>query len=89
MRGKRTQGGRPQSRTLFSTDTASALAAGSLFAAAAFIDRALVEAQRELKGRPVLILTGGAAPDLQRYLKSPARLVPDLVLRGLAEFAKT
>jgi pantothenate kinase type III len=33
----------------------------------------------------VLLLTGGAAPSLRRYLKSQARLVPDLVLRGLAE----
>jgi type III pantothenate kinase len=85
---RRASGGRAGSRSLFSTDTASALAAGSMFAAAAFIDRACVEAQRELKGRPLLILTGGAAPALRRYLKSPARFVPDLVLRGLAEFAK-
>ena len=85
---RRASGGRAGSRSLFSTDTASALAAGSMFAAAAFIDRAFVEAQRELKGRPLLILTGGAAPALRRYLKSPARFVPDLVLRGLAEFAK-
>ena len=85
---RRASGGQPKSRSLFSTDTASALAAGSMFAAAAFIDRALIEAQRELKGRPLLILTGGGAPALQRYLKSSARLVPDLVLRGLAEFAK-
>lgn len=85
---RRASGGRSRSRSLFATDTASALAAGSMFAAAAFIDRALLEAQRELKGRPLLILTGGAAPELQRYLKTPARFVPDLVLRGLAEFAK-
>jgi type III pantothenate kinase len=85
---RRASGDRAGSRSLFSTDTASALAAGSMFAAAAFIDRAFVEAQRELKGRPLLILTGGAAPALRRYLKSPARFVPDLVLRGLAEFAK-
>jgi type III pantothenate kinase len=84
---RRASGARSTSRSLFATDTASALAAGSMFAAAAFIDRALLEAQRELKGRPVLILTGGAAPALQRYLRSPARVVPDLVLRGLAVFA--
>lgn len=85
---RRRANGRAKSKSLFSIDTASALAAGSMFAAAAFIDRAMLEAQRELKGRPLLLLTGGAAPDLQRYLKSPARFVPDLVLRGLAEFAK-
>lgn len=85
---RRASGVRSTSRSLFATDTASALAAGSMFAAAAFIDRALLEAQRELKGRPLLILTGGAAPALQRYLKTPARWVPDLVLRGLAVFEK-
>jgi type III pantothenate kinase len=72
---------------LFATDTASALAAGSMFAAAAFVDRALLEAQRQWRGRPVLILTGGGAPELERYLNSRALMVPDLVLRGLAVFA--
>ena len=84
---RRRAGGRVKAHTLFATDTASALAAGSMFAAASFVDRALAEAQRELKGGPLLILTGGAATALQRYLKSPARLVPDLVLRGLGVFA--
>jgi type III pantothenate kinase len=85
---RRAEGDRASSQSMFASDTASALAAGARYAAAAFIDRAVLEAQRELKGRPLLILTGGAAPALQRYLKSPARFVPDLVLRGLAEFAK-
>jgi hypothetical protein len=35
----------------------------------------------------VLILTGGGAPELERYLNSRALMVPDLVLRGLAVFA--
>jgi len=83
---RRAHGGRATSRSMFATDTASALAAGSMYAAAAFIDRALLEAQRELKGRPLLYLTGGGAPVLKRYMKSPARFVPDLVLRGLAVF---
>ena len=84
---RRAQGGRAKSRSLFATDTASALAAGSMFAAAAFVDRALSEAQRQWRGRPVLILTGGGAPELERYLNSRALMVPDLVLRGLAVFA--
>lgn len=84
---RRAAGGRAVSRSLFATDTASALAAGSVFAAAAFIDRALLEAQRHLRGRPILLLTGGGAPELKRYLTSPAVMVPDLVLRGLAVFA--
>jgi type III pantothenate kinase len=84
---RRAKGGEPSVRSLFATDTASALAAGSTFAAAAFIDRAVAEAARAISGRPVLLLTGGAAPMLKRHLVSPARLVPDLVLRGLAVFA--
>ena len=51
-------------RALFATDTASALAAGSVFAAAAFIDRACAEARATLGARPLLLLTGGAAPAL-------------------------
>jgi type III pantothenate kinase len=74
-------------RSLFATDTANALAAGALYAAAAFVDRALLEARRTMGGRPLLILTGGAAMALQRHLESPAQRVPDLVLRGLAVFA--
>jgi type III pantothenate kinase len=84
---RRARGGESSVRSLFATDTASALAAGSVFAAAAFIDRAVAEAARAFGSRPVLLLTGGGAPKLKRQLVSPARLVPDLVLRGLAVFA--
>jgi type III pantothenate kinase len=88
---RRASGGKPSSRSLFAADTASALAAGSMFAAAAFIDRAVREAHVSVNkskgGRPLLMLTGGGAPALERYLQSPARVVPDLVLRGLARFA--
>jgi type III pantothenate kinase len=84
---RRARGGEASVRSLFATDTASALAAGSVFAAAAFIDRAVAEAARAFGGRPVLLLTGGGAATLKRQLASPARLVPDLVLRGLAVFA--
>jgi type III pantothenate kinase len=84
---RRASGGEASVRSLFATDTASALAAGSLFAAAAFIDRAVVEAKRTFHAPPLLLLTGGAAPTLKRYLDKPVRVVPDLVLRGLAVFA--
>jgi type III pantothenate kinase len=84
---RRAQGNEASVRSLFATDTASALAAGARFAAAALIDRAVAEAGRAMRGRPVLFLTGGAAPILKRHLESRARWVPDLVLRGLAVFA--
>jgi type III pantothenate kinase len=88
---RRANGTKASSRSLFAADTASALAAGSMFAAAAFIDRAVLEARKsgneKKAGRPLLILTGGGAPALRRYLVSSAQVVPDLVLRGLAQFA--
>lgn len=85
---RRAQGLRPSARSLFAPDTASALAAGSQFAAAAFIDRAADEA-RGLIGRwPLVLLSGGGAPALRRRLRHPVRVVPDLVLRGLAVLAE-
>ena len=80
-------GGKASSRSLFAADTASALSAGAAFAAAAFIDRAVNEAAAGMGARPVLILTGGAAPALRTYIKSRARVAPDLVVRSLAVFA--
>jgi type III pantothenate kinase len=84
-RGAR-NGGRP-SRGLFAADTASALDAGAAFAAAAFIDRARVEARAAFGAPPMLLLTGGGAKAVRPYIKSPFRRVPDLVLRGLAVLA--
>jgi type III pantothenate kinase len=85
-RGARAAGSR--SRRLFAADTASALDAGAAFAAAALIDRARLEARAALGAQPVLLLSGGAARALRPYIKSPFRLVPDLVLRGLAVLAR-
>lgn len=85
---RRAQGLKPSSRNLFAADTASALAAGSRFAAAAFIDRAVDEAARALGSRPLLLLSGGGAAELRRHLRGRPRVVPDLVLRGLAEIAR-
>jgi type III pantothenate kinase len=84
---RRAQGVRPSARRLFAADTASALAGGARFAAAAFIDRSVAEAARALGSKPVLILSGGGAPELQPLLTHRARFVPDLVLRGLAACA--
>ncbi len=84
---RRAQGARPSARRLFAADTASALAGGARFAAAAFIDRAVSEASRELGSQPLLLLSGGAATALRPLLEHRARIVPDLVLRGLAACA--
>jgi type III pantothenate kinase len=73
---------------LFATDTASALDAGAAYAAAALIDRAVAEARAALGMRPLLLLTGGGAAQLRTYIRGPVRVVPDLVLQGLAVLAR-
>lgn len=68
----------------FARDTRAALERGAEHAAAALVERAAREARRTL-GAPVsVVLTGGAAPRLRRAIGTAHRLVPDLVLRGLA-----
>jgi type III pantothenate kinase len=86
---RRARGLAASSRSLFAADTASALAAGARFAAAAFIDRAAAEAARTLARPPLVLLSGGGAAELRRHLRTRAREVPDLVLRGLAELARS
>ena len=48
------------------------------------VDRAVVEMTRRLASPPELFLTGGGAPGIEGLIETPARHVPDLVLRGLA-----
>lgn len=88
---RRARGARPaasRSRRLFADDTASALEAGAAHAAAALIERAAAEARAELGTRPLLLLTGGGAAQLSTYIRAASRLVPDLVLQGLALLAR-
>jgi type III pantothenate kinase len=88
---RRASGARAQmarAHHVFAADTATALEAGANFAAAAFIDRAVSEARAALRARPLVLLSGGAAAALRTYIKSPVRVVPDLVLRGLALLAR-
>jgi type III pantothenate kinase len=85
---RRASGRSASARKLFAPDTASALAAGANFAAASLVDRATREVRRMLGARPLLLLSGGGAADLEHLLESRGRWVPDLVLRGLARFAR-
>lgn len=83
---RRARGG-TGSRGLFARSTRSAIAEGARYAVAAVADRAVLEA-RALEGRsPLLLLTGGAAPEIARLIRSRHRYVPDLVLQGLAVIA--
>jgi type III pantothenate kinase len=84
---RRARGGKSSVRGLFAANTASALASGAAYASAALVDRAVSEAKRVMGARPMLLLTGGAARALAPHIKSTYRIVPDLVLRGLAVLA--
>lgn len=65
-------------------NTRDAIESGCRLAVAALVDRAVADVARELGMAPTLLLTGGAAPAMAPLLRTAARPVPDLVLRGLA-----
>lgn len=72
---------------LFARSTRSAVEQGARFAAAATVERAVREARLLLGRAPRVLLTGGAARDLQPLIGVQSLLLPDLVLQGLAVWA--
>ena len=70
----------------FADDTIDALASGCEGAALGLVERSVVHAELELGSAPGLVLHGGGAAALAAHLPR-ARLAPDLVLEGLAEWA--
>lgn len=72
----------------FADNTREAIERGCRLSLAALVDRSLSEAEHSLGERCRLLLTGGGAADVLPELRSAAEHVPDLVLRGLAEFAR-
>jgi type III pantothenate kinase len=73
----------------FADNTRDAIERGCRLAVAALVDRSVADAERTTGEPPRLLLTGGAAPGLLPYLRTAAEHLPDLVLRGLAELART
>ena len=69
----------------WATDTGPAVAAGSLQAIAALTTRLYDRLECQTQTPPALILTGGDAERLIPAMDRPARVMPDLVLRGLYE----
>lgn len=85
--GRRKAGMHPLVPPLSGT-TASAIEEGCLAAAAGFIDRTINQVTRQLNGRPVVYVTGGASVGVIRRLRSACKPVDDLVLRGVAAIAE-
>ncbi len=72
---------------LLATTTADAINSGSLFAAAAAIERLVADMAADTGLRPVVVLTGGDAPVLLPLLGLDIRHDADLVLKGIAILA--
>jgi type III pantothenate kinase len=73
--------------SLFSAGTDDAVNSGSLYMAAATIDRVVADMTAELGARLQLLITGGDAARIQELLACSARHDPELVLKGLAILA--
>ena len=71
----------------FATDTADALAGGSVGAAVGLVERCHRQAIRLLGVAPRVLVSGGGAPRLQEWLEMESESAPGLVLEGLAVYA--
>lgn len=73
----------------FANDTADALASGAMASALGAIERCQRLGEARLGRSPTLLLTGGGADQLLSLLSTTARHCPQLVLDGLAEYARS
>jgi type III pantothenate kinase len=85
---RRATGGPDGATGLFARTTRTAIGEGARYAAAAVIDRAIEEARIRLGSRPLVLLTGGGAAAIKALIRSSSVSLPDLVLHGLAVWAR-
>jgi type III pantothenate kinase len=86
---RRAQGGaKGPAVALFARSTRAALEQGARYAAAAAVDRAVEESRAVVGRAPLVVLTGGGAADLRPLIRSASLEVADLVLWGLAVWAR-
>jgi len=74
--------------SLFTNNTEEAVAAGSLYAVIAYIDRVLSDLEQVLAEQAICLVTGGDAKTLVSLLSGHVELCPDLVLQGLAVYGQ-
>ncbi|HEY2345396.1 MAG TPA: type III pantothenate kinase [Xanthomonadaceae bacterium] len=72
----------------FAADTTDALASGTILSARALVERSLRAARRKLGATPALLVAGGGADGLLDGWRVRASRAPDLVLEGLAVYAR-
>lgn len=75
------------SDALFADNTLGAVWQGAEHALAALVERAVGVMQTALGETPKLLITGGASSRVAKSIRLQYRLVPDLVLQGLAVLA--
>lgn len=63
--------------------TSECVNAGSILSASAVIDRAIVNAQAEFPEGVTVVMTGGDAPKLEKFLQQAVVLEPQLVFKGM------
>jgi len=76
--------GGKQSSALFADNTLAAVYQGAAHALAALIERAVHDMQTMVGERPILVLTGGACERVASELRMRFKVIPELVLQGLA-----
>jgi type III pantothenate kinase len=85
---RRATGGPDGAAGMFAKTTRTAIGEGARFAAAAIIDRAIEEARIRLGARPLVLLTGGGSAAIKSLIRSTSVSLSDLVLHGLAVWAR-
>lgn len=74
--------------SLLASTTSTAVNAGALYAAVAFIDRISADLAAAVKGDLKYVITGGDAPKIMPLLRDKYEHIPSLVLWGLARVAR-
>jgi len=85
---RRAAGGPRGAPGIFARTTRDAIGQGALYTAAAVIDRAIEEARALLGSRPLVLLTGGGSDAIKPLIRNTCVSLPELVLHGLAVWAK-
>lgn len=88
IRRRARSGRRGAGPALFGRSTRAALEQGALHTAAAAVDRAVSEARALLGRTPRVVVTGGGVRNVLPLIHSATLEVPDLVLWGLAVWAR-
>lgn len=68
----------------FATDTATGISSGAMLATTAAVEAAMADLVKTQGQDVVMLLTGGFAPRVAQHLAAAHRLMPHLILQGLA-----